>query len=85
MDLHIFFLREALDRLSECPDATVVVCDLRDDILRVLREIIYDDRLGLFAGVRRKVRPRRDLTPKEESDIGDGRVGQGSEIRGKSG
>jgi len=51
VDLHIFFLGEALDRLSECPDATVVICDLGDDILRVLREILYDDRLGLFAGV----------------------------------
>ena len=57
MDLYIFFLRETLDRLSERPDATVVIGDLGDNLLRVLGEILYDDRLGLFAGVRRKIRP----------------------------
>jgi len=57
VDLYIFFLRETLDRLSERPDATVVIGDLGDNLLRVLGEILYDDRLGLFAGVRRKIRP----------------------------
>ena len=51
MDLQVFFLSEPIDRLSERPDATVVVGDLGDNLLWVLREILYDDRLGLFAGV----------------------------------
>ena len=51
VDLHVLFFREPLDSLPECPDATIVVGNLRDDVLRVLREILDDDRFGFLAGV----------------------------------
>ena len=85
MDLQVLFLRESPDGLSECPDATVVVGDLGDDVVRVFREILDDYRLGFLAGVRGEIRPRRDLASKEKGDAGDGRVGQGGEIGGKAG
>jgi hypothetical protein len=71
VDLRVFFLRKALGRLPEGPDATVVVGNLRYDILRVLREVLDDNRLGLFAGVRGEVCPRGDLASKEKRDGGD--------------
>ena len=51
VDLPVFFLGEPLERLSERPDATVVVGDLGDDLLGVLREIVDDDRFGFFVGI----------------------------------
>ena len=57
MDLHVLLFGEILDGLSECPDAAVVIGDLGDDILGILSEILYDDRLGLFGGVRGKICP----------------------------
>ena len=43
MDLYVFLLGETLDRLSESPDTTIVVSELGDKLVRVLREILYDD------------------------------------------
>ena len=57
VDLDVFFLGETLAKLSERPDATAVVSDLRDNILRVLREILCNDRLGFFAGIRGIIYP----------------------------
>ena len=85
MDLRVFFLRESLGRLPEGPDATVVVSNLRHDILRVLRKVLDDNRLGLFAGVRGEICPGGDLASEEKRDVGDRRVRQGGEIRSKSG
>jgi len=51
VDLRVLLLGETTGGLPECPDATVVVGDLGDNVLRVLREILEDDCLGLFAGV----------------------------------
>jgi hypothetical protein len=84
VDLRIFLFGETLDRLSERPNATVVVGELGDNILRVLRKILYDYRLGFLAGVWGEVGPRGDLAAKEEGDVGYGRVSQGSMICSKS-
>ena len=82
---HVFLLGETLGGLSECPDATVVIGDLGDDILGVLREVLYDYRFGFLAGVRGEIRPWRNLASEEKGDVGDGWVGQCSEIRSESG
>ena len=51
VDLHVFLLRKTMGGLSERPDATVVIGDLGDDVLGVLREILYNYRFGFLAGV----------------------------------
>ena len=51
MNLRVLFLGEAFDGLPECPDTTVVVGNLGDNVLRVLCEVLDDDRFGFLAGV----------------------------------